>query len=112
MPDWIGEQKIQQEERRLLDMGAPPRDLSSVEAWRDGVDECVLQAMSFYSFYLSGQTSGMSDALSLPAVVAACDIERVPRRKRPTLTRMLLTIHSGVMQMAEIERKAKARARG
>jgi hypothetical protein len=64
--------------------------------------------MNFYASYLCGQLSGMSDALSLPAVVAACDIEEVPREKRPLLTRMLIRIHAGVMEIQRREARRKS----
>jgi hypothetical protein len=78
--------------------GAEPRDISEYSAWRMETDAIVLEGFWMYGTYLNGQTNGMSDALSLPSVVAAFDLEGVPQEERPEKTWVLLRIHSDVLE--------------
>jgi hypothetical protein len=66
-------------------------------------------ALDIYGSYLAGQTSGFSDALSLPAVVAAFAIEGIPRGERPDLARRLVLIHAVVMERARAREKTARR---
>lgn len=101
----MAEQDRLQDERRRLDDGAPPRDLSEYSTWRDETDNEILEAMSIYGDYLMGQTNGMSDALSLPALVAAFDIEGVEADERSGLGRMIIGIHWALCGVLEARRK-------
>lgn len=46
-----------------------------------------------------GQTNGLSDALSLPAVLAALEIEAIDPNERPELTRRLFRVHTRVSEI-------------
>ena len=66
--------------------------------WRETADDVVLEALGLYGTYLVGQTSGMSDALSLPAVIAMCDLLEVPKGEREDMTQHMLLVHQSVMK--------------
>lgn len=87
-------------------MGAEPRDLSRYSEWREQVDEIAERMLDLYGTYLVGQTSGLSEALSLEAVVAMLRIEAFPERQWPAATQLLLIAHAEIMGLV------KARARG
>lgn len=87
--------------------GAPGRDLSGLMAWRDTADPENLELIAVYSSYLYGQHAGMTDALSLPAVIAAMDILRVEQEERPELARRLIVLHGLVRERERAKEKEK-----
>ena len=109
VPYWRGEQKMLEAEERQLEAGAEPRDLSEHSEWRKTVDQCVLDALTLYGTYLIGQSAGMSDALSLGAIVTACDIEGIPQESRPEFARHVLMIHSRNLELHAAENRKKKR---
>jgi hypothetical protein len=82
--------------------------MSSACAWRATADPDNLRVMGIYANYLVGQVAGMSDALSLPAVIAALDLLNIDRPARPDLARRLVLLHGLVRD----EKKAMEPARG
>lgn len=87
--------------------GAPPRDLSTYRAWRTNAREENIDLLEFYEgYHLFSQFSGMSDALAIGAVRDALDIEGVPRRLWPGITKRCLRLHGHVMNVTR-KRKAK-----
>jgi hypothetical protein len=62
-----------------------------------------------YGTYLGGQTSGMSDALSIPAVESLYRILRYPLAARPAMTWLLLRLHSGLMEIRRREAAMKGK---
>lgn len=94
------------DEETRISHGAPARPgVETYSAWREELPDRLLSAFDFYASYLAGQTNGMSDALSLPAVVAACEIDGVPMDDRPKLTRLCIVIHGEYMtELARRER--------
>lgn len=97
------------DEAQRVRCGAPPRDGTEVwSEWRATADDVVLEAIDLYATYLIGQTSGMSDALSLPAVVAMCEVEAIPQEERPDLTQRLLLVNNAAMaHWAKVRKAAK-----
>lgn len=85
--------------------GAPAGDISEYSAWREEVDEEVQTSLGFYGAYLNGQMSGFSEALDLSAVLAALQIDDVPKDDWPALTRRCLLIHGEMMKIARREAK-------
>ncbi len=99
-----------EDEQARTDAGAEPRDIASVYGkWREETDAYVIETLAFYGTYLTGQTNGMSDALSLPAVLAAFDIAGVPQEDRLDATEYLLLIHSRVMDEVRMREKMAAK---
>lgn len=78
----------------MQEAGMPPRDIASYSAWRDTAPACVLDALNIYGTYLINQSNGMSDALDLTAVVAAMELEDMPKEDRPDMAILLLLIHA------------------
>jgi len=108
VPLWIAEQETFQDEAKRIDAGADPRDLSERSQWRETTDVEIQEALEMYGTFLAGQTNGMNDALSLPAVAIALDLEEIPREDRSELTRRLFLIHTRALEIAEARhRKAK-----
>lgn len=87
--------------------GAPGRDLSGFTAWRETSDLENLELIGMYASYLYGQHAGMTDALSLPAVIAAMDILRVEQEERPELARRLILLHGLVRERERVKEKEK-----
>lgn len=87
--------------------GAPARDLSGFTAWRDTTDPENLELIGMYASYLYGQHAGMTDALSLPAVIAAMDILSIERDDRPELARRLIVLHGLVRERERAKEKEK-----
>ena len=52
--------------------------------------------IDFYGRFLQYQHQGMTDALSLPSVLAAFEIDKTPQDDRPDMTQRLLLWHSYV----------------
>lgn len=73
--------------------GAPPRDLSSYSAWREEADRENLELLETYGTLLIGQHAGMTNALSLDAVLAAMWLEGVPRAEWRDRARRLVLVH-------------------
>lgn len=92
------EQDVLEEESRRLRAGAEERDLSVYSSWRAGADPRVLEAIGIYARYLMGQHAGMTDALSLTAVVACFELESIPRPDRPELAGRILTVHQAFLK--------------
>ena len=90
---WIGESQIAQQETMRQSMGAPPRDVESWSEWRQSADSENLDLLSFYGSYLVNQHAGFSSALSLPAVVAALEIDGIKRATWPEMTERLIRLH-------------------
>jgi hypothetical protein len=110
VPLWYRESQLWEQERVLLDTGRPPRPgIEEYSLWRETTDRCVLEALEMYSTFLSGQSSGMSDALSLPAVESLFKILRYPSAARPAMTWVLLRIHSGLMEIRRREAAMKVK---
>jgi len=105
----MAEQEIRSDEASRVANGADPRDISVYSTWRDTTDSHVQKCLSFYAEYLSGQTSGMTDALSLPSVLAACELEGVDTEARPEMTHRMFLIHREVMDIVRSREKAKHR---
>lgn len=106
MPQWIGEMQVTDQELKLQELGAPPRDLAAYSGWRETVSTENAETISFYARYLVGQYSGLSEALSLPAVQAALEIDGVPREEWPEMTERLVRLHG----LFERHRPRKERA--
>lgn len=51
----------------------------------------------------------MSDALSLPAIVAAFEIEQTPMIERPEIARNVIHIHGILMDIYRTEERLKRR---
>lgn len=92
---------------KACEHGVDRPGLEEYGKWRETADRCVLEAFEFYGLYLWGQTNGWSEALSLPAVVAAFQITRTPQRHREEMTWMCQKIHSNVMADARREANRK-----
>jgi len=107
VPKWEREQKFWRDEEGRQAMGAEPRDTSEVTAWRKSTDEVVLEALDLYGSRLIGQTNGFSDALSLPALVAALDLEGVEQKDRPEMADMILRIHTRAMEIWKVEQESR-----
>lgn len=56
----------------------------------------MLEAIIFYSRYLSGQYVGMSEALDMAALRFACEAEMIPVERWAEVTEEVLTIHRAV----------------
>jgi len=104
----MAEQESFEDEEVRIDGGAEPRDLSERSTWRERTDPAVLQTLDLYGTYLTGQTDGLSEALSLPAVAAVLEIEDIDQAERPETTRRLLLIHARVMEIARMRRRKAA----
>lgn len=65
-----------------------------------------------YGAYLVGQTNGLSNALSLQAVVAMFEIEGIAVEDRPTLTARFMRIHSILMDIMRRRESMKRGKRG
>jgi len=85
----------QQEMQRIAD-GAPPRNLERYERWRKKAHPENVALFGWYGTYMAGQYNGQSMALSLPALVAAFELDGVERKFSPHLSRRLLFLHSQV----------------
>jgi hypothetical protein len=83
--------------------------LSKYSEWREEADPQLLEAFNFYGTYLVGQTNGLSDALNLQAVAAALEIDEIERAEWPEMTRRMLQIHSGIMEIVRAKEKRTAR---
>jgi len=88
-------------------IGAPIRDISQYSDWRDDAPDQVVSTINLYASYLIGQTNGMSDALSLPAVCKAFEIEGIPKDEWPNLTQDLLLVHRETMTLTEKRQKMR-----
>ena len=88
-------------------LGAPIRDMSHYSEWRDEAPDQVISTINLYASYLIGQTNGMSDALSLPAIRTAFEIEGIPREEWPELTQDLLLVHRETMTLTEKRQKMR-----
>lgn len=89
--------------------GAPERDLSAYSEWRERTDLTVQEAMEMYGAHLVGQTAGMSDALSLTAVMAAFELEDIERDRRPGMVWMLNRIHTHVRDIVALRNRKVGR---
>ena len=67
----------------------------------------MLDALGLYGIYLQGQAAGMSDALSLPSIVAAFQIEGIARHRWADMTQLILRAHARAMRIHKIKRKGK-----
>lgn len=90
---WIAEGKMGEQEANRAIEGAPPRDVSSYSEWRNSADPENLDLLSLYGRFLVGQYAGMTEMLALPSVVAALEINGVPRDQWPTTAERLLCLH-------------------
>lgn len=64
----------------------------------------IQDALEIYGSFLIGQTNGMNDALSLPAVAAALELTGTPLPERPEVARRLLLVHADCLAVMKIER--------
>lgn len=87
--------------------GAPPRDVSGYLAWRTSARPENLELLRLYADYIAGMTDGFSGALHMESVKAVFEIEQIPKRLWPSLSRRLLKVHSIVMQHQKVK-KGKA----
>ncbi len=104
----MAEQEALEDEADRIEAGADARDLSVRSSWREECDLEIQDCLELYGSYLIGQTNGMNDALSLPALAAALDLARTPHRERPEIARRLLQIHARVSEIAEMRRRKAA----
>ena len=88
---------LAEEDKRIAHGAAPRPGIVQYSAWRERTDEVIQVVFAFYGTYLVGQTNGMSDALSLPALVAAMDLDSVAKELRPRLAQLCLTVHAELM---------------
>lgn len=106
---WLGESAVLRQEQEWIAGGAPPRDTSVATAWREDAEPENLELIGIYGSLLRGQHAGMTDALNLPAVVAAMDLLDVETSERGYLARRLIYLHGLVR---EIERAKEKESRG
>lgn len=89
---WLGDSQVQggwrAEAGIVLDAGD----------WQDDADPENLDLIAMYGSFLFGQHAGMTDALNLPAVVAAMDLMDIERQDRPALARRLIFLHGLVRE--------------
>jgi hypothetical protein len=102
----MAEQEQFEREDQMQEAGMPPRDLSPYTSWRENTDSCVLSALAFYGTYLSGQTNGLTDGLSLQSVLAAFEIDGTEPDDRPELTRRVKIIHGEAMSIIRFREKS------
>jgi len=95
---WLGEAEAYRAEMRMRHEGAPSRDLSDYSRWREEAEPDNLQLLELYGAFLVGQHAGMTDALSLPAVIAAMDIVDTDPGERAETARRLIVLHSIVRE--------------
>lgn len=57
-----------------------------------------LDLLTFYANYIPGMTDGMNGALVLGSLKSAFEIEGVPQKLWPFLTKRILRLHSIVMK--------------
>jgi len=106
----MAEQEQYEREEQMQESGMEPRDLSAYSEWRQTADRCVISALSFYGTYLSGQTNGLTDGLSLQSVLAAFEIDGTEADDRPELTRRCMMIHSEAMSIVRFRERSSKRA--
>lgn len=107
VPFWLSEGEVVAAEMRRRVDGAPPRDLGVYSAWRTTAREDNLDLLQFYEeYHLFSQFSGMSDAISIDGIRIALEIENVPRKFWPYLTKRILRLHGHVMKATK-KRKEK-----
>lgn len=75
-----------------------PGDAAYYTEWRKETCPENLALLEFYGRYLIGQYQGMGEGLSLPSLVAAFEIGRVPRRRWESMTDRLLYLHGVVVE--------------
>ena len=85
-------------EQNAIASGAPARDLSSWSEWRQEADPRDLWLLELYGTLLVGQHAGMTEALSLTAVVAALELHEVPREEWLEQVERLNLLHREVMK--------------
>jgi hypothetical protein len=104
---WLGEAQVQGGWRAEAGLTV---DDASLTGWREEIDPENADLLGMYGSLLYGQHAGMTDALSLPAVIAAMDILDTPKDERPALARRLIFLH-GLVRERERAREKESHGR-
>lgn len=93
------------DEEHRIEGGAQARDMAPLSTWRETTDDRVLHALDLYGSLLIGQTNGMNDSLSLPALESALRLDAVPEDARREVASRLLMVHQRAVEVYKMRHR-------